>query len=351
MPAESDAPLAPLTTLGVGGPAARLVTVEAAADLPEALASPGPVLLLAGGSNVVLPDAGWPEGTVVRLATRGIRHEEGPDGAVRVVAAAGEPWEPLVAAAVADGLAGVEALSGIPGSTGATPIQNVGAYGQEVAQTVAWVRVLDRDAGRERVLAPADCRFAYRSSALKGQDRLVVTEVAFDLVRADLGTPVAYGELARTLGVELGGRAPLGAVREAVLALRGRKGMVLDPSDPDTASAGSFFTNPLLDADGFAELRDRVAERLGPGAEPPTYPGEDGRVKTSAAWLIERAGFSRGYRTGRAALSSKHTLAITNRGGATAADVLGLARTIRDGVREAFGVELVPEPVIVGGKL
>src|SRR4051794_21000032 len=214
MRAESDVPLAPLTTLGVGGPAPRLVTAEAAGELPQAVDSPAPILLLAGGSNVVLPDAGWPEGTVVRLATRGVRHEDGPDGAVRLMAAAGEPWEPLVAAAVEDGLVGVEALSGIPGSTGATPIQNVGAYGQGVAQTGAAVPGGDRAGERERGLAPADCRFAYRRSALKGQDRLIVTEVAFDLDRGDRGSPVAYAELARTLGIEIGERAPLGAVRE-----------------------------------------------------------------------------------------------------------------------------------------
>jgi UDP-N-acetylmuramate dehydrogenase len=351
MRVESDVPLAPLTTLGVGGPARRLVTVEAADEVTEALASPPPVLLVAGGSNVVLPDTGWPDGTVVRLATRGVRHEDGPDGAVRLVVAAGEPWEPLVGAAVADGLVGIEALSGIPGSTGATPIQNVGAYGQEVAQTVAAVRVWDREEEREHVLSPADCHFAYRASALRHQDRLVVTEVAFDLLRGDRGAPVAYAELARTLGVEIGERAPLADVRAAVLGLRRRKGMILDPGDPDTASAGSFFTNPLLDAAGLRDLQARVADRLGPGAHPPEYPGEGGRVKTSAAWLIERAGFSRGHRSGRAALSGKHTLAITNRGGATAADVLALAREIRDGVGEAFGVELVPEPVIVGDRL
>jgi UDP-N-acetylmuramate dehydrogenase len=350
MHAEHDVPLAPLTTLGVGGPARRLVRVEAEAELPAALALEGPILLLAGGSNVVLPDAGW-AGTVVHLATRGVARAEGPDGRVRVVARAGEPWEPFVARCVADGLAGVEALSGIPGTTGATPIQNVGAYGQEVSQTVAGVRVWDREAGAARTLSPAECRFAYRRSALKGQDRLVVLGVAFDLEPGALGAPVRYGELARALGVAPGGRAPLAAVREAVLALRRAKGMVLDAADPDTASAGSFFTNPQLDATAFAALRARAAERLGPGAEPPRYPGEDGRVKTSAAWLIERAGFARGHRRGHAGLSSKHTLAVTNRGGATAADVLALARELRDGVRDAFGVELTPEPVIVSDRL
>jgi UDP-N-acetylmuramate dehydrogenase len=211
--------------------------------------------------------------------------------------------------------------------------------------------VWDRDAGAARTLSPAQCRFAYRRSALKGQDRLVVLGVAFDLEPGALGAPVRYGELARALGVAPGERAPLAAVREAVLALRRVKGMVLDPADPDTASAGSFFTNPQLDAAGFGALRARVAERLGPGPEPPRFPGEDGRIKTSAAWLIERAGFARGHRRGHAGLSSKHTLAVTNRGGATAADVLALARELRDGVREAFGVELTPEPVIVSDRL
>ncbi|HEY2636664.1 MAG TPA: UDP-N-acetylmuramate dehydrogenase, partial [Solirubrobacteraceae bacterium] len=236
-----DVPLAPLTTLGVGGPARTLVEVDDPADLGEALAADGPVLVLAGGSNVVLPDAGF-AGTVVHLATRGVERTAGPDGRVRVVAQAGEEWEPLVAACVAGGLVGVECLSGIPGSVGATPIQNVGAYGQEVAETVAWVRVHDRADATTRTLSPAECRFAYRRSALKGQDRLIVEAVAFDLEPGETGAPVAYAELARTLGVAVGDRAPLAEVREAVLGLRRSKGMVLDPGDPDTASAGSFFT-------------------------------------------------------------------------------------------------------------
>jgi UDP-N-acetylmuramate dehydrogenase len=350
MRVEHDVPLAPLTTLRVGGPARRLVHVQAEDELGEAFAAPPPVLVLAGGSNVVLPDAGW-EGTVVRLELRGVEHDEHDDGRLGVVVRSGEPWEPLVERCVAAGLVGVECLSGIPGCTGATPIQNVGAYGQEVSQTVAAVRVFDRADGAPRTLSRAECRFGYRTSALRGQDRLVVTAVAFDLARGTDSAPVRYPELARALGLEVGGRAPLAAVPAAVLALRRRKGMVLDAGDPDTASAGSFFTNPVLAPRDFAALRFRVAARLGPGAAPPEYPAADGRVKTSAAWLIEQAGFARGHRRGRAAVSTKHTLALTNRGGATAEEIVALARELRDGVRAAFGVELAPEPVIVGDAL
>ena len=343
---ELDVPLAGLTTLQVGGPARRLVRAGSEEELAEALAQAAeePVLLLAGGSNVVVADAGWP-GTVIRLELGGTRFEEAGDGRVRVVAGAGEPWDELVAACVSRGLAGVECLAGIPGSTGATPIQNVGAYGQEVAQTVAWVRVWDRDRGEARTLSPAACGFAYRASVLKHQDRLVVLEVAFDLEPGGRGAPVAYGELARALEVEVGARPEAAAAREAVLALRRAKGMVVDPDDPDSVSAGSFFTNPILDAEAWEALVARAPER------PPEYPGAHGTVKTSAAWLIERAGFSRGYRRGRVGLSDKHTLALTNRGGATTEELLGLAREIRDGVREAFGVTLVPEPVLVGVEL
>lgn len=339
----TDAPLAPLTTLRMGGPARRLLLAETQDEIVTALADADgagdPVLLLAGGSNVVLPDAGWP-GTVVLVATRGIE----VDGAeIRV--AAGEPWDGVVAAAVADGLAGLEALSGIPGATGATPIQNVGAYGQEVAETVAWVRVWDREGAGERVLAPAELGLGYRTSALKRQDRLVVLEVAFALEARAEGAPVRYVELAGALGVELGDRAPLAVTRDAVLRLRRGKGMVVDPGDPDSVSAGSFFTNPVLDDAGFAALAGRAPE------PPPRFAAPGGGIKTSAAWLIERAGFPRGLTRGNVGISSKHTLALVNRGGGTTAELLALAREIRDGVREAFGVELVNEPVIVGGGL
>jgi UDP-N-acetylmuramate dehydrogenase len=299
-----------------------------------------PVLLVAGGSNLLVADSGF-DGTAVLVRTRGVdvlSADACGGAAVRV--AAGEPWDDLVARAVAEGWSGVEALSGIPGSTGATPVQNVGAYGQEVADTLATVRAWDRAEQRVRTLAVAECGFGYRWSRFKADPgRWVVLDVTFQLPLADLGAPVRYAELARTLGVEVGTRVPLAEVRDAVLALRRGKGMVLDAADHDTWSAGSFFTNPVLDA---AAVPD--------GA--PRFPAGDGRVKTSAAWLIEHAGFGKGYGLpGPASLSTKHTLALTNRGSARAADLLALARQVRDGVRDVFGIELVNEPVLVSCSL
>jgi UDP-N-acetylmuramate dehydrogenase len=329
-----EAPLAPLTTLGLGGPAKRLETVTTEEDLVAAVrAADEPLLVLAGGSNLVIPDAGWP-GLVVRVETRGIERPE--DGVLEVQA--GEPWDPLVAATVEERLAGFECLSGIPGSVGATPIQNVGAYGQEVAETVRSVRVLDRETGAVEELAPADCGFAYRTSAFKRSDRWVVLAVTYALRHSDVSGPLSYTELARALDVAPGASAPLRDVREAVLALRRGKGMVLDPADPDTVSAGSFFMNPILDPDAYAAL----------DPQPPAFPQPDGRIKTSAAWLIERAGFTKGYTRGRVAISSKHALALVNRGGATTDALLALAREIASTVKERFGVALVPEPTIVG---
>jgi UDP-N-acetylmuramate dehydrogenase len=257
---------------------------------------------------------------------------------------AGEPWDPFAARCAGEGLSGIECLAGIPGSVGATPIQNVGAYGQEVAETIASVRVLDRRTGAVGELEPEACGFSYRSSAFKREPgRWVVLSVTYALRRSAVSGPVRYAELARALGVPVGGTAPLAAVRDAVLELRRRKGMVLDPADPDTRSAGSFFTNPVLDAAGFAALQRRCEDA------PPGWPEPDGRMKTSAAWLIEHAGFHRGYGDHEGiAISSKHTLALTNRGAGTTADLLALAREIAAGVRDAFGVELVPEPVLVG---
>jgi UDP-N-acetylmuramate dehydrogenase len=344
-------PLSSLTTLRVGGPARRLVeatTTHAVIDAVSACDARGePVLLLSGGSNLLVGDGGF-DGTVVRIATRGVAEEDaGACAGVTLRVAAGEPWDELVALAVEQGLVGIEALSGIPGSTGATPVQNVGAYGQEVSDTVATVRTWDRQEGRIRTLAAADVDFGYRTSRLKQEryragPRFVVLEVTFQLRIGNLGAPVRYAELAAALGVELGGRAPLASVRGAVLGLRRRKGMVLADADPDTWSTGSFFTNPVLTA--------AQAAVLPPAA--PRWPMPDGSVKTSAAWLIEHAGFSRGHGLpGPAALSTKHTLALTNRGGATAADLVRLAREVRDGVRSAFGIVLEPEPLLVGCSL
>lgn len=337
---QGDVPLSGLTTLRVGGPARRLVVAETEGEVVEVVraadAAGEPLLLLGGGSNVVVSDEGF-DGTVLRVDTRW--GASVPLGESTHVVEAGADWDRFVADAVAQGYAGVEALSGIPGLVGAAPIQNIGAYGQELAQTVDWVRALDRATGGVVRLDRADCGFSYRHSVFKGSDRYVVLAVALTLERSRLGAPVRYAELARRLGIEPGGRAPVPDVRDAVLELRRGKGMVLDPDDHDTWSAGSFFTNPFLAADD--------AERLLP-AEAPRWPEADGRVKTSAAWLIERSGFGKGFGTGPARLSTKHTLALTNRGGARTADLLALAREVRDGVRERFGVTLVNEPVLVG---
>lgn len=362
MRTEHDAPLAPLTTMHVGGPAARLVTVTTPDELVDAVRevddAQEPLLVVSGGSNLVIADEGF-DGTVVHVATSGVTVESTDYcGGAFVRVAAGEVWDDVVARAVEEGWSGVEALSGIPGCAGATPVQNVGAYGQEVAQTIAQVRVWDRIDQRVRTFFPGDCRFSYRHSIFKaqswrGQGRYVVLDVAFQLEVADLSRPVAYAALAKGLDVEIGTRVPLADAREAVLAQRRARGMVHDPADHDTWSCGSFFTNPIVGADEFTAFEQRALERLGPdGPVPPRFAAGEGRVKTAAAWLIEHAGFGKGYgMPGPAALSTKHTLAITNRGDATAADVVALAREIRDGVRDAFGLELVNEPVFVGNDL
>ena len=352
-----------LTTLGVGGPAGQLVETTTEAELIDVVRAAddegAPLLVLGGGSNLLVADAGF-DGVVVRDVRRDLTTpDHSACAGVTVTAVAGTPWDDVVAHAAAHRLKGIEALSGIPGSTGATPVQNVGAYGQEVSQSIATVRVWDRQRGRVRTLPLVDLQFGYRTSLLKRSmralpsdadpgapwfptPRYVVLDVTFQLRVAPLSEPVVYAELARELGIAVGQRAPLPEVRAAVLALRGRKGMVLDPTDPDTRSAGSFFTNPVVTADEAAELPE--------GA--PRFPAGDGLVKTSAAWLIEQSGFAKGYgMPGPAALSTKHTLALTNRGGANAGDLLALARTVRDGVRQRFGVTLEAEPVIVGTAL
>jgi UDP-N-acetylmuramate dehydrogenase len=337
--------LSELTTLRLGGPARALVGARSEAELLDAVrGEDGPLLLVAGGSNLVVADEGFP-GTVVRVQTAGVEERE-RDGRVELTVQAGEEWEPFVARCVAAGLGGLESLSGIPGSVGATPIQNVGAYGQEVAETVVSVRVLDREQDAVEELPAADCGFAYRSSAFKRTPgRWVVLAVTVSLERRELSAPLTYAELARALAVEPGEGAPLADVREAVLSLRRGKGMVLDPADLDSVSAGSFFTNPILAADAFAALEARATEQ----GRPPRFPEPDGRVKTSAAWLIERAGFERGRGDPSGiAISSKHTLALTNRGAGTTAELLALAREIAAAVRDRFGVELVPEPTLIG---
>jgi UDP-N-acetylmuramate dehydrogenase len=350
---DRAARLSDLTTLRLGGPAERIETAADEAAIVGAVRRADrdgtPLLVLAGGSNVVVADEGF-RGTVLRVASRGVSRRDAGDGRAVLEVAAGEAWDQFVARCIEDGLAGIECLSGIPGSVGATPIQNVGAYGQEVAETIVSVRVFDRDADGVHDLEAPACGFTYRSSVFKRHPgRWVVLAVTFALETSERSAPIRYAELARRLGVQVGDRAPLRDVREAVLDLRRGKGMVIDPADPDSVSAGSFFTNPVLDGAAFAELEARVTERFGDGVRPPAFPDADGHVKTSAAWLIERAGFERGHgEPAGIAISAKHTLALTNRGGGTTADLVALAREIAGGVREAFGVELVPEPVFVG---
>ncbi|HEU4514693.1 MAG TPA: UDP-N-acetylmuramate dehydrogenase, partial [Nocardioidaceae bacterium] len=290
--------LAQCTTLRLGGPAARFVeatTEDALVETVRAADETGePLLLVAGGSNLVVADEGFP-GTVLGIATRGVSVEQDDCSGATVTVAAGESWDALVERAVDEGWVGVEALSGIPGSVGATPIQNVGAYGQEVAETIASVRCWDRQERVVRTIAAADCGFGYRTSRFKRDPgRYLVLTVTFQLRLGDLGAPVRYAELARTLGVEPGERVPAGKVRDAVLGLRRGKGMVLDDEDHDTWSAGSFFTNPLLAPEQAALLPD----------DAPRWEQPDGRVKTSAAWLIERSGFTKGYGNDRVSLST-----------------------------------------------
>ncbi|MGI8900362.1 MAG: UDP-N-acetylmuramate dehydrogenase [Nocardioides sp.] len=336
--------LARHTTLRLGGPAGTWTEATTEADLVEAVAAGdatgAPTLVLAGGSNLVVPDDGVP-GPVVKIATRGVRADVEDDspacGGVLVTVAAGESWDELVALAVEGGWVGVEALAGIPGTVGAAPIQNVGAYGQEVSQTISSVRVWDRSLHGVRTFANADCGFGYRHSRFKADPgRHIVLDVTFQVRQGSLGAPVTYAELARTLGIEPGARAPAAEVREAVLALRRGKGMVLDETDHDTWSAGSFFTNPVLTAEQAAGLPDQA----------PRWE-QSGRVKTSAAWLIEHVGFHKGYGNDRVGLSTKHTLALTNRGPGTTDDLVALAREVRDGVESRTGVRLVAEPVLV----
>jgi UDP-N-acetylmuramate dehydrogenase len=368
-PSSSRTLLADYTTLGVGGPARSFVSADTEPGLIRAVRSADragePVLLIGGGSNLVIADAGFP-GTVIHVNTGGLTFIDAGDGAVNVTVAAGADWDDVVAATVGEGLAGLEPLSGIPGRAGATPIQNVGAYGREVAEVITEVRVYDRQADQVRIIPNDGCRFSYRTSLFKsgrpealisrpggsrspatGQPRYVVLDVTFRLLRQSLSAPVKYAELAAELGVDIGDQAAAGEVRAAVIKIRSRKGMVLNPGDPDTRSAGSFFTNPVITAEEFAALETAAA--AGGAGQVPHYPAGGGLVKVPAAWLIEHAGFAKGYGApGPARVSSKHTLALVNAGEATTADLLALAREIVSGVQAAYGVTLTPEPILVG---
>ena len=348
--------LARYTTLRLGGPAASFVVAEEAevlADTVRAADSGGRrLLVLGGGSNLVIADDGF-DGQVVRIATQGRQFDHAGDGVVQLTAEAGEDWDAVVADTVRHGLGGLECLSGIPGLTGATPVQNVGAYGVEVSEMLTSVDLLDRRTGQVRTVPASELGLTYRSSMLKHTDRAVVLRARFLLRDGGLSAPIRYGELARALGVETGERVEVSRAREAVLKLRQGKGMVLDPDDHDTWSAGSFFTNPVLPPGELPGVLDRIVARVGPDQRIPQFPAPDGATKLSAAWLIERAGFGKGHDGpgGRVRLSTKHTLALTNRGSGTSSDLLELAREVRDGVRAAFGVSLEPEPVLVGCSL
>ncbi len=342
--------LADYTTIRLGGPARGFVRAGTDDELVEAVrtadAHGEPVLILGGGSNLVVADDGF-DGTVIQVATQGVSHGDGP-GVLTV--AAGEDWDGFVARTVAEGLAGLECMSGIPGLAGATPIQNVGAYGQEVSETITRVRVYDRQAGDVLEVPAGQCGFGYRTSRFRGTDRFVVLSVTFGLAVQARSVPVRYAELAGVLGVSPGDQADSTEARSAVIELRQRKGMVIDPADPDTRSVGSFFVNPVLDGAALAAVEAAARARCGADTRVPRFAAtEEGLVKVPAAWLIERAGFGKGYNPGDGArISAKHTLALVNSGSASTAALMALAREIRDGVRAAFGVLLAPEPVLVG---
>ncbi|POH56908.1 UDP-N-acetylmuramate dehydrogenase [Arthrobacter glacialis] len=357
--------LSSLTTLHVGGPVKNYVAATNEAEIIEAVTAADRtgerLLILGGGSNLLISDEGF-DGTVVKIASQGYAVDSQDScGGASVVVQAGHDWDDFVHQSVLHAWSGLEALSGIPGSAGATPVQNVGAYGCDVSQTIAAVRTWDREKTAVHTFTSSELQFGYRESLLKattvnGSPRYVVLNVEFQLLLGRMSAPIKYGELARTLGVEIGQRANSLDVRRAVLALRASKGMVLDPADRDTFSTGSFFTNPIVSAEVAATLP----------ADAPRYPAGD-LVKLSAAWLIDHAGFAKGYgllgevpaagqsddagTPPRASLSTKHTLAITNRGGARAEDILAVAREVRDGVERKFGITLVPEPVLVGCSL
>ncbi len=344
---EHNVELAGLTTLGLGGPARTLVSVYDARQTVEAVREVGehdePLLILAGGSNVVVSDAGF-SGTVVLLRSTGVAVvTDGAEHAL-VRVAAGHALDDLVQWCVAESLAGVECLSGIPGSVGATPIQNVGAYGQEIAEVLRAVTVYDRKLDRVVELSAAECGFAYRTSTFKRAQRYVVLEVVLRLRRDQAGGPLRYGELSRRLATTEQSRPPLVEVRAAVLELRRDKGMVIDVTDPDTRSVGSFFTNPIVSAEQYRQLD----ATLGATAEQiPHWLTGDGRVKLAAAWLIEHAGFGKGFTRGGVGVSSRHTLALVNRGGSTT-ELLGFAQEISCEVQRRYGVKLEHEPVLVG---
>ncbi len=336
--------LASLTTLGIGGPARYFINADSENTVVEAIRDARdrniPVFILGGGSNLLMADAGFP-GVVIKIGLAGLEWEES-GGGMLVGAGAGEDWDRLVRLCVERDLAGIECLSGIPGSVGGTPVQNVGAYGQEVSDVIVSLRAYDRETDSIVELSRDDCSFTYRTSLFNStaKNRYVVLNVTYALTKG--GEPaIRYAELKQAFEGRL--ETPsLAEVRSVVRQIRAGKAMLLTPGDPDCRSAGSFFKNPIMTEDQFNALEAAAGERA------PRYPAAPGKVKTAAAWLIERAGFPKGYAMGPVGLSSRHTLALVNKGGATADDLLRLAREIRARVEGRFGVKLVPEPVFVG---
>ena len=361
--------LANHTTARVGGPATTWIEVSTEEQLITAVAETDaaefPLLVLAGGSNMLVADEGFP-GTVVQLGTAGIDVMESKNSHVHVRIAAGHNWDAVVAWSVAEGLTGIEALSGIPGSTGATPVQNVGAYGADISQTLVSIRAWDRQARKVVELTGSELEFGYRDSIIKrtiessttnfhhASPRWIVLTVDLRLTKTGQTAPVRYTQLARALNVELGDSVPLEHIRQTVLDLRATKGMVLNPDDYDTWSTGSFFTNPIVPVEATSRLPDEAPRFAHHEAN-----SETETVKLSAAWLIDHAGFNKGFGLdhepgtvyGRAGLSTKHTLALTNRGAATTADLVKIATLVRDGVHDRWGITLVPEPVLIGVQL
>ena len=332
--------LSQYTSLRVGGPATKIVQVSTEAQIIAAIEEAGdtPILIMGGGTNVLIADKGF-EGTVIRISNNSVQAEVDACSGATLTIGAGEDWDVFVQTTIASGFAGLETLSGIPGTVGASPIQNIGAYGHEVSEFITRVRTYDRQEKALKTFTNSECQFSYHNSLFKSHPgRYVVLDVQFQIRRGELSDPITYLELAKELGVELGDKAPVVATREAVLKLRASKGMLLSSEDHDSWSAGSFFTNPIIS--------QQAADAL-PNAAP-KWPLNDGRVKISAAWLIENAGMHKGDEVGGARISTKHVLALTNSGDATAADIAELAKRARDHVKEIFGITLEAEVNLIG---
>ena len=332
--------LSKYTSFRVGGPATKIVQVGTEAEIIAAIEEAGdsPVLIMGGGTNVLIADKGF-DGTVIRISNNSVQSEVDACSGATLTIGAGEDWDTFVQTTIERGYAGLETLSGIPGTVGAAPIQNIGAYGHEVAEFITRVRTYDRELKEIYTFTNSQCEFTYRNSYFKAHPgRYVVLDVQFQIRIGQMSDPITYLELARKLGIELGDRAPVAATREAVLELRASKGMLLKSDDHDSWSAGSFFTNPIIS--------QQEADAL-PNAAP-KWPLNDGRVKVSAAWLIENAGMHKGDEVGGARISTKHVLALTNSGNATAADIAALAKRARNQVKEVFGISLEAEVNLVG---